>query len=442
MHSRDIFAAVVVAVATLFVSCAGAAAQSTDALLNKLVEKRILTAQEAKELRQEAQAGLTKAYRAQGGTPDWVNRIQFGGDLRLRYDELHGGNSAFVPRNRLRFRLRPGFTAELQDSFEVGFRLFSGPDNGSPLNGNQTFEDNGSKKPVHIDRAYAKWTPLEDADWKLAFIGGKMENPFAFPDLIFDVDYTPEGFAQQLSYNINSRHTARLVLGQFVLDELSASSHDPFLFGAQLRLDSTWSERFKTSLGVAALTVTHPEVLTAANVLDINQGNTRDGPPSPAAALIYHYHPIIVDAAITYSVSNVPGYGGVPFPITIGGIYVHNSGAPTANQALAAGIGFGKSGNTGQWEVSYRYRYFGGDAWYEEVVDDDFGAFYQASSLRGSAGYHSGTNVRGHIVRVNYSFNNAFTFGLGYYTTHLIHALPAGSKSGAGHLLVDAVWKF
>jgi hypothetical protein len=439
MHSSTIFAVVA---AGLFALAPGAAAQSVDALLKKLVEKRILTTQEATELRQETQAGFTQAYRAQNGMPDWVNRIQFGGDLRLRYDELHGASSTFVPRNRLRYRVRPGFTAQLEDNFEVGFRLFSGPDNGNPLNGNQTLEDNGSKKPAHIDRAYAKWSPLDDSAWKLAFTGGKMENPFVFPDLIFDIDYTPEGFAQQLSYTFNPQQSARLILGQFVLDELSASGHDPFLFGAQLRLDSSWGQRLKTSLGLAALTVTNPQRLTAANILDVNQGNSRDGLPSPTAALIYQYHPIIVDASVTWSLTNAPGYGGVPFPITLGGIYSHNSGAPTANQAFAAGIGFGKSGTKGLWDLSYRYRYFGGDAWYEEVVDDDFGAFYQDASVRGSAGYHSGTNVRGHIVRANYSFNNAFTLGLGYYVSDLIHPSPSGSKSDTRHLLVDAVWKF
>ena len=344
--------------------------------------------------------------------------------------------------HRLRFRIRPGFTAQLQDNFEVGFRLFSGPENGNQLNGNQTFEDNAGKKPVHIDRAYAKWTALDDSDWKLTFIGGKMDVPFVFPDLIFDIDYTPEGFAQQLSYNINKEHTARLILGQFALDELSASSRDPYLFGAQARFDSTWSKRIKTSIGLAALTLTHPESLTAANVIDINQGNTRDGLPSPTAALIHDYNPIIVDAAITYSITNAPGYRGAPFPITLGGIYVNNPGAPTANQAFAAGISFGKAGSKGLWDVSYRYRYVGADAWYEEVMDDDFGAFYQTPSVRGLAGYRNGTNVRGHIIKANYSLSNAFTFGFGYYMTELIHASPSGSKSDAAHLLVDVVWKF
>lgn len=442
MNVGNRFAAWAALAAALLALCSRGAAQSHDALLDKLVQKGILSTEEAKELRQASDAGFTKAYQVQTGMPDWVKSIQFSGDLRMRYDDLHGGNADFVTRLRLRFRLRPGFTAQLQDNFEVGVRLFSGPENGNPLNGNQTFEDNASKKPIHIDKAYAKWTPLNDDDWKLTVTAGKMETPFVFSDLIFDIDYTPEGFAQQLSCNLNKHQAVKLILGEFVQDELSLSSRDPYLFGAQLRLDSSWSPRLKTSVGVAGLALTHPKSLTAANVLDINQGNTRSSLPSPTAALIYDYHPLIVDAAITCSFTNAPGYHGVPFPITLSGIYVNNPGAPTAHQAFAAGLGFGKSGSKGLWDVSYKYRYFGGDAWYEEVVDDDFGAFYQAPSARGIAGYRNGTNVRGHILKANYSFTHAFTLGFGYYITELIHASPAGSRSGAVHLLVDAVWKF
>src|SRR5688572_27009301 len=42
-------------------------AQSSDALLNKLVAKGILTAQEADELKKESEAGFDKAYRSKTG---------------------------------------------------------------------------------------------------------------------------------------------------------------------------------------------------------------------------------------------------------------------------------------------------------------------------------------------------------------------------------------
>ena len=45
-------------------------AQSSDALLNKLVQKGYLTKDEADDLKKETDAGFDKAYRARTGLPD------------------------------------------------------------------------------------------------------------------------------------------------------------------------------------------------------------------------------------------------------------------------------------------------------------------------------------------------------------------------------------
>jgi len=63
-----------------------AAAQSSDALLNKLVEKGILTAKEASDLKKEGKKNSPKDFAAKLGAPEWVERIKFGGDFRGRYD--------------------------------------------------------------------------------------------------------------------------------------------------------------------------------------------------------------------------------------------------------------------------------------------------------------------------------------------------------------------
>ena len=67
-------------------------AQSADALLNKLVEKGILSKQEADELRKEADKGFAKGYQVKSGLPDWVTTLRIGGDFRGRYDMIHSDN--------------------------------------------------------------------------------------------------------------------------------------------------------------------------------------------------------------------------------------------------------------------------------------------------------------------------------------------------------------
>ena len=96
----------------------------------------------------------------------------------------------------------------------------------------------------------------------------------------------------------------------------------------------------------------------------------------------------------------------------------------------------------GTWDLGYQYRHLEGDAWYEEFTESDFGANYITAATGGSAGYRAGTNVKGHVIRAQYSPYDSFTFGITYWLTDLIDESPAGSKSGSGRLQVDAVLKF
>ena len=144
----------------------------------------------------------------------------------------------------------------MKDNFELGFRLASGEPSGAlggnPISSNQTLQDNGSKKPIWIDLAYGKWTPFNKGPWLLSGTIGKMENPFV-ADMAFDADYTPEGGALQAAYAINDSHSLKLNGAVFILDEInqgSRASHDPMLFGVQLRHDGKWTQELTTSAGL------------------------------------------------------------------------------------------------------------------------------------------------------------------------------------------------
>src|SRR5688500_17399999 len=226
-------------------------AQSADAIIDKLVDKGILTVDEANELREESDKGFSSSYQVKSGLPDWVTSLRIGGDFRGRYEMFTAADDTylasphtddtFVDRHRFRYRIRPGIVATIKDNFEVGFRLTSseaqGSFGGDPISGNTTFQDNASKKFAYIDLAYAKWTAFHTPLWSGTFTIGKMENPFVFSDMVFDGDYTPEGAAQQFSFNIAETHSLKLNFGEFWIDEISTSSRDPYMFGAQLRLE-------------------------------------------------------------------------------------------------------------------------------------------------------------------------------------------------------------
>ncbi|HEX5223192.1 MAG TPA: putative porin [Verrucomicrobiae bacterium] len=424
-------------------------AQSVDSLLDKLVDKGILTVKEANELRAESDKDFDKTYAAKTGLPDWVNGLKFNGDVRVRYENFTSDNPAFIDRNRFRFRLRFGAIATLMDDFEAGFRLTSseqqGAFGGDPISGNATFTDNGSKKFIYIDQAYGKWSPLKGPHLSGSLTAGKMENPFVFSDMVFDQDYTPEGLAMQSAYRINDAQTMQLIGGAFVLDEVGGSSDDAYLYGVQARLDSTWTPKVKTSAGVAGLLIQNDQSLVNGAVPNINRGNDRNAATAPS----YNFNPIVADASLTYTLESGPLYTG-PFPIKVGGDFIINPAAPSSSPSLAddygysAGVVIGKSGKKGTWELAYTWKYLGGNAWWEELVDSDFGAFYQVAQVNSGlgAGYGSGTGVQGHIVKLAYSPYDSITLSAKWFRTELINGSQPGSDSTMNRVQVDALWRF
>ena len=413
--------------------------QSEDALINKLVEKGILTIDEAKALHEEARKEFDSAYKIKTGLPDSVTSLRIGGDFRGRYEMFHSDHPDFTDRHRFRYRVRPGIWATLRDNFEVGFRLTSGEpvDNfgGDPISGNTTFQNNASKKFVYIDLAYASWTAVDNDVWSSRLTVGKMENPWVFSDLVFDGDYTPEGFAQQFEFHLNERHSLGLHLGEFVLDEIGGSSRDPWLLGGQFRFDSKWTPEIATSVGVGGLLITDEERLSeppggSSAVPNVNAGNTRS-----AGVLTENYNPMIADASFTYTLDSFWQYNA-PFPIRLVGEYMKNPGADDHNEAYAIGVTFGKSGKRGLWDISYRWKHLEADAWYEEMVDSDFGA------LSAGASYRAGTNIKGHVIKGSYSPYNSVTLGVTYFLTERITGVAPEVDEDMGRLQVDAVWKF
>ena len=442
------FAALAAGAVASALSGINAQAQSADALLDKLVEKGIITVKEADELRQQSDKDFTKAYASKSGLPDWVTAFKINGDFRGRYDYFKSPNDAFVERSRYRYRLRLGAVAAIKDNLEVGLRLTSGDPSstfgGDPNSGNATFQDNGAKKFVFIDLAYGKWSFVNTKSLTETITIGKMENPFLFSDSVFDNDYTPEGAAYNFTYRANDVHTIKLNAGIFVLDELGADSHDPYMYGAQLRWDAAWSKKLATTVGVGAMNIVNEQSLTNNAVPNVNRGNTRVG---ATGVLANNFNPVIADAYVTYTfVDGIPGYQA-PFPIRVGGEYMNNVAVRDREQGVQGGVTFGKAGKKGLWEVSYKFKYVGGDAWYEELGDSDFGAFYEAqmpnAGFTGAGGgYGAGTNLRGHITKISYSPFDALILSATYYRASLINEVPAGSNSDMHRVIVDAMWKF
>ncbi len=417
--------------------------QSNDALIDKLVNKGILTVKEANELREESDKNFKQAYAVKSGLPDWVTSFKWNGDMRGRYEAFSASNPQALDRHRVQYRLRLGASVTMLDNFEVGIRLASAGDTpGNPISSNQTLDNNASKKGLALDQAYGRWTPVDNANWAATLTLGKMENPLVFAPIVFDPDYTPEGFGQHFIIHATESHDLKLNLGQFVIEERSGKLVDSYLLGGQLLWEAKWSPAWKTTAGVGALVLSGRENLTPANgIFNIGEGNTRVGGLA-ANAPLHNFYPIIGDASVTYTLPSFPLARG-PVPLTLAGEVLHNIAAPDHNNGYSAKLTLGKAGKKGLWETSYEYRYLEADAVFEEFPESDFNAYTQiANTTGGTAGYVNGTNIRGHILRLGYSPFDAFTLAVSLWLTDNINENPAGSSASARRLQMDAQWKF
>lgn len=446
-------------------------AQTADALISKLVDKGILTSQEASELKKETQAeadkNFTKSFKAKTGMPDWITNYKLSGDFRGRFQEQNADNEAWQARDRYRFRLRAGLTLTMLEHIDVGFRFATGNPQTNPggtLVGGQTISANQdlnsleSRKFLWLDTAFARWTPIKTERWNVSATIGKMDNPFLLSNMLYDYDVNPEGASLQVAYNINAQHSLRGIGALFVLDELNQSKppgtltetnppaafrtgHDPYFYGGQVLLESKWSPELDTSIGAAMFNIVNKDSLSAQLQPFYNSGNSRDA----NGFLKYNFDPIIGSASATVRPFTLGIYPG-PFPIKVGGEYLYNPGAPSNNKAYRAGITLGKAGKKRTWELSYRYQRLEADAWFDAMVDDDNGAFFgtgnpQMAGTGKANGWFGGTNVKGHQAIGIYSFTDFANLTFTYYNNKLIINAP-GQKSNASHFMADLNFKF
>ena len=185
----------------------------------------------------------------------------------------------------------------------------------------------------------------------------------------------------------------------------------------------------------------------------VNQGNTRKV-VGGNGVLVNGYTPLIADASATYKLDSFPLYPGA-FPIKLSSEYINNVDTIQSdknNQGYWIGIMFGKSGTKHTWDISYRYQYLEADATYDQLADDDNGAFYQNAPIGAPAGsgvgFYGGTNIKGHLIKANYSITDSLTFTFTCYLNELINANlnTAGNlgqpKNSAIHAMADLTWKF
>src|SRR5882762_5257873 len=186
-------------------------AQDAGALLDLLVRKKIITDQDAEEVRAELtkEAAATSGGKWKLSTP--ITELELYGDARVRY-EYRGGmrpdNVASNPgdwqeRERERYRLRIGLRGTLADDWFFGVLVETSNKRNST---NVTFGGDGSTGPfakdddgMFVGQAYLGYKGFKD----ITLTVGRMPQPLVTTLMTWDADINPEGMAEQWKHSFN-----------------------------------------------------------------------------------------------------------------------------------------------------------------------------------------------------------------------------------------------
>ena len=242
----------VVVLLVVLVGVTGVSADESelDPLLKLLVERGLITMEEALAVQaeydrrraEEETPTITPQTPAPASPPEqvveptseiaskdegekWYDRFDFRGDLRLRAEIFWvEGISPNDRRERFRARIRPGIYTDITDWMDVGLQLRSG-DPLDPVSDNSTFDGGFSLIPISISEGFAGFHP---ADW-LDLTFGKFDahKKWVVTDMQWDDDVTVEGAMEELSAG-----PFKAILYQYLLEEDKKRS-DAYLLGGQ-----------------------------------------------------------------------------------------------------------------------------------------------------------------------------------------------------------------
>lgn len=237
-----------------------AQAQSSDALLNVLVKKGLLTQDEASQVKTEAASSQTN--RVNASASKWrisnaIKDIDLFGDLRFRYEyrgvETVGDQLGY--RQRFRYALRAGIKGDAFDDFYYGIRLETASNPRSPW---VTFGDETSypfpgpfsktNDGFGIGQVYLGWRAT---DW-LELTVGKMPNPLYTTPMVWDTDINPEGAAEKFKHSFGNLDLFA-TFGQFLYQDTNPDQGIPTIpafMGSRLNQSDVFLLAWQVGAGV------------------------------------------------------------------------------------------------------------------------------------------------------------------------------------------------
>lgn len=388
--------------------------------------------------------------------PDWINRVKFSGEVRLRdQGDFYDENNALMldpndpselmntqdSRNRIRLRARLGVQTEITDQVQAVIQLSTG-DTSQPSSSNNTMGTYFRKSAILLNQAYIMYRPLPE----LILWGGRLPNPWFSTTLVWDKELNFDGAALTFDTQLMRSLGGFVTLGAFPVQEVELSSHDKWLYAAQTGLRFTLKDAATAKIGAAyyyftnitgkANDASNPDQYDWTAPPFLQKGNTLmdiDPTTDYQLALASDYHELDVTAQLDIAVFD-------PIHVILTGDYVKNLGFDRAEVADCTGnpdvkkevtgyqyglqVGYPIVDDFGKWRASLTYKHLEADA----VVD----AFTDATFHAG------GTNCEGNIIGLDLGLAKNIVLGAQYMQSNEI----SGPQLSIDTLLVDITVKF
>jgi hypothetical protein len=398
-----------------------------DILLQKLVDKGVLTPGEAQQIGTETKEQVKKeiAEGKYSSLPAWVQNIKLKGDLRLRYQYKHDKSTsddiASQDTQIGRVRMRLGLESKINEKIMAGIGIATNS-GGDPRSTNITFGDKNSgystKMEIRLDNAYAKYTPLS---W-LYLVGGKMllkDVMWEPTDLVWDTDITPEGGVIALNKQINSKASAFMYTGALIETADTASNADPvMMYLVQPGIDYKLTDN--VALRGAFSYYAWANVKGTAYPTDTwyKSSNSKEG-----TKWKYNYN--VISPQFELSMKEPFKAAGLNIEdLRFFGEYVNNLAAPDKNTGFSTGFQFGnaKVEKWGDWQLRYIYAMLEKDAVIDVTPDSDR--------------YSGKTGMRSHELALTYGLGKNTFLGVDVYRSWNI----VGTSTKAPETLVQVDW--
>jgi hypothetical protein len=385
-----------------------------------------------------------------GAQPEWLSRLVFSGDFRLRAQEdmfasensriedfqilnekgsyAKAGEKAFFntteDRTRLRTRVRLSLDAVVSENVKVKTRLATG-NQLDPVSTNQTLGNYGEKSAFTLDQGYIVWQLLDN---HMQLSGGRMANPFLTTDLVWDADLAFDGVATQWNFGEMGATGIQphILAGVFPIQELEISPEDKWLYGLEAGLNI--KQRNNNSLRLALTYYSYDNIVGVKNSLNSNltdftapknmqRGNSlyniRNSDNPATADVLYGLAADYKNVGLTlmYDIASfAPKHLWVVADYTNnigydeGEVFARNELAnydkQTTGYKLEVGFGIPKVQQAGDWSASFAYRHLERDAVLDAFADSDF--------LQG------GTDNKGFIISGEYGVRKNLSVKLNY----------------------------